>query len=145
MTINIAPPICLCGLTPDGRMVLGGLFQMSDTMGVPLWFMLDQAKERNFVVSFPHYFASAIEHGWDDIQTFGKIREALMEHGGMKDFDRIKQTCVVLFMRVADSMPGKTATDVGKRMRELIESDKLTQTLDQLISTNPVPALPTLG
>lgn len=123
--INLAPPICLCGFTADGRMVLGGAFQMADTMGVPLWFTLDQAEEKGCAISIPHYFASAMEHGWDDVQTFGKIREAFVDHGNPIDFDRVRLGCIAMFMDVARTMEGQAADAIGRRMRELIESDKV--------------------
>lgn len=124
-TINLAPPICLCGFTPDGRMVLGGAFQLADTMGVPLWFLIDQAEKKQCAISMPHYFASAMEHGWDDGQTFGKIRESLADLGNASDIERIKLGCIALFMDVARTMPGQPATEIGQRMRKLIESDAL--------------------
>ena len=119
--MNLAPPICLCGATPDGHPVIGGAFQLADTMGVPLWFSLDQAQERNCVISMPHYFASAIEHGWDDVQTFGKIREALADRGKLDDFEKIKLGCITMFMQVAKTMPGKPATEIGAAMRQMLE------------------------
>ena len=124
-TVNLAAPICLCGFTTDGRMVLGGAFQLADTMGVPLWFSLDQAEETQCVISMPHYFASAMEHGWDDVQTFGKIRESLADRGNASDLERITTGCIALFMDVAHTMPGQPATEIGRRMRELLESDAL--------------------
>jgi alanyl-tRNA synthetase len=106
-------------------MVLGGAFQMADTHGLPLTNTMDEAEKRSCVVSIPHYFASAMEHGWDDIQTFGKIREALSDTGRAQDMDRIKLGCMAMFMDVAHAMPGKNAMEIGQAMREKIESDKL--------------------
>ena len=121
----LTPPLCLCGVTSDGKMVLGGSFQMADTMGVPLWLSFDQARERGFVISLPHYFASAMEHGWDDVQTFGRMREALVDSGQPFDMEAIKQRCIAMFMEVARSMPGGSAAEVGRAMRENLEGDKL--------------------
>jgi len=123
--ITLADPLRLCGFTPDGRMVLGGAFQMADTHGVPLSFVLDQAEEKHCVISMPHYFASAMEQGWDDVQTFGKIREALSDCGNGADFERITLGCIAMFMNVAHAMPDAPATAIGRRMRELLEADAL--------------------
>ncbi len=106
------------GKTESGQNVLAGAFQMADTEGFPLTFSMDEASRRNCVVSFPHYFASAMEHGWDDEQTFSKIREALSDRGELGAFERIKTGCTFMFMRVAETMPGQPATAVGKKMRE---------------------------
>lgn len=123
--INLPPPICLCGYTDDGREVLGGAFQLADTMGVPLWVSLDHAEAMQCVVSLPHYFASAMEHGWDDAQAFGKISESLSDCGKGADRERVKHRCLAMFMAVAKTMPGKPATEIGRRMREMIELDIL--------------------
>ena len=106
-------------------MVLGGAFQLADSMGVPLWFSMDQADEHNCVISLPHYFASAMEHGWDDVQTFGKIREALVDRGNANDLERIKLECIALFMAVARTMEGSDAMAIGQRMKEMVEADAL--------------------
>lgn len=119
--IKLPPPLVFCGVTTDERMVIGGAFQMADTIGVPLWFSLDQAAEKNFVISMPHYFASAMEHGWDDADTFGKIREALADHGNLGSLDRIKTACIAMFMEVARTMPGQSAPAIGRKMREMLE------------------------
>ena len=117
----MTPPLCLCGFTVDGRPVLGGAFQLADTMGVPLWFSLDYAEEKQCVISMPHYFASAIEHGWDDEQIFRKIEESLADRGCRNDLEQIKIRCNLMFMDVAQMVPGKPATEVGRKMRELLE------------------------
>ena len=106
---------------------------MGDTNGVPLWHLLDEAEKNGCVISIPHYFASAIESGWDDIQTFKKIRESLVDHGGGKeDMDRIRLECIAMFMSVMKRMPNLTddesetrAIKVARQMRLEIESDPL--------------------
>ena len=122
--VNCVPPLCVCGVTADGREVLGGAFQLADTMGIPLWFALDQAKEKQCVISMPHYFASAIEYGWDDVQTFSRIRESLVDHGNVSDFENIKLGCIAIFTEVAKTMPGQSTTEIGRRMREMLEEGK---------------------
>jgi hypothetical protein len=133
--INLSPPICLCGFTEKGNMVLGGAFQMADTLGIPLSFSLDQAEEHDCFISIPHYFASAIEHGWDDIQIFSKIYEALQDRGHTKDFEKIRLGCIAMFMDVAKTMPEKPPSEMGKQMKELIESDKLAHKVMEKVVT----------
>ena len=117
--------VVLCGHTPDGRKVIGGAFQMADTHGYPLWASLDWAEERGYVISFPHYFASAIEHGWDDRQTFSKIREALADRGDISNYEHIRDGCVMMFMLFANQMPGKSAMEIATAMRESMEQIEL--------------------
>ena len=115
--------LILLGLTPDGRKVFGGAFQMADTLGLPLWASLDVAREQQCVISMPHYFASAMEHGWDGVQTFGKIKEALTDFGNPAVFEKIEQGCIAMFMKVAETMPDCSAVEIGKRMREMLEEN----------------------
>ncbi len=114
--------LSLCGHTSDGRRVLGGAFQLADTLGFPLTSSLDQADAHQSVISMPHYFASAMEHGWDDEMTFGKIREALADRGETRAFESIKLGCISLFMQVAETMPGQPATAIGRHMRQKLEA-----------------------
>jgi hypothetical protein len=124
--IMLKPPLCLVGYTAEAQPVLGGAFAMADTLGVPLAFSMDKAEEKGCVISIPHYFACAIEHGWDDTQAFGKISEALTDRGKGKDFERVQLSCIVMFSEVAGRMPeGATATEVAHRMRRELESDAL--------------------
>jgi len=122
---NLKPPLCLCGFTAEGNPVIGGAFQMADTYGFPLCFSLDEADKNKWVISIPHYFASAMEAGWDDVQTFGKIQEAFADRGSARSFEMIKCACIAMFMSASHEWPGKPATEVGRRMRLWIESDKM--------------------
>jgi hypothetical protein len=110
-----------CGLTADGRIVLGGAFQLADTLGFPLWASMDEAENRGCVISIPHFFASAIEHGWDDSRAFGMIRDALSERGKLGDFEAIHNGCISMFMDAAKDFPIHEARAIARRMREMIE------------------------
>lgn len=93
----------------------------------------------------PHYFASAMETGWDDEQTFSRIKEALVDFGNPGVMDKIKQGCVTMFMKVALTMPGCSAVEIGKRMRELIENNTAAQQLQpkpSQVSTAPIDGVP---
>ena len=92
---------------------------MADTHGVPLWFSLDEAERTGCVISLPHYFASAMEAGWDDVKTFGKIREAFADRGQKPEGIELK--LISIFMDVAKRLPGKDAMEIGKTMREDLE------------------------
>ncbi len=113
----------LCGKTTTGKPILGGAFQMADTHGYPLWLCMDSAAARGVAVSIPHYFASAMEAGWDDVQTFAKIEEALAERRELDKFEPMKTLLIGMFMEVAHTMPGQPATEIGKKMREQLEKN----------------------
>jgi len=108
------------GNTPDGKPVLGGAFQLADTSGLPLWAALEHATKRGAVISLPHYFASAIERGWDDRMTFAKMQEAISDAGIAVDFDAIRRGCMALFMEAAaDGYAG--SGDTSRKMRLKLE------------------------
>ena len=130
---QLKPPLCICGFTAEGNPVIGGAFQMADTYGFPLCFSLDEADKNKWVISIPHYFSSAMEAGWDDIQTFGKIQEAFADRGSARSFEMIKYACIAMFMSAAKEMPDKPATEVGRRMRLWIESDKMAKAAEEKI------------
>lgn len=114
--------ICVCGRTSDGRPIIGGAFFMVDTMGVPLSFLMDESERQGTVISLLHFFACAIEHGWDDKQAFAKIREALEDRGRGKDSDFVENECLRVFMNVARSNPNMiTAVEIATALRKLLE------------------------
>ena len=123
----IKKPLCLCGFTADEKPVIGGAFQLADTHGVPLGISLLIAKENGFVISLPHYFASAIENGWDDKQAFARIEEALFDVADQEKptMEEIRRYCIAMFMDAAHDIPGTPAIEIGKQMRERIEADAL--------------------
>ncbi len=106
---------------PDGKKLVVGAFQMADSQGFPLVNCMDWADKNNACISIPHYFASAMEHGWDDEQTFGKIREALSDRMEVASLQPIKDACASMFMYFAGKMPCKTAPEIGLVMREVLE------------------------
>lgn len=118
--IHLPKPLCLLGCTPEGKPVLGGAFQMADTKGIPLSISLDQARKWGMVISIPHYFASAIEHGWDQNQIQSHVREGFVDSGEpIPDF---MDKCFYLLFEVARKMEHSKSVEVGKKMREMMEA-----------------------
>lgn len=92
---------------------------MADTYGFSLADSIRAAEARGMTISLPHYFASAVEHGWDDVRISAHLREALIDLNRACDFERVWAGCVWLFMR--EAAPGRTAVEMGRRMREDLE------------------------
>ena len=141
MSLGLRAPFKLVGFTPTGQCVIGGAFQAGDTYGLPLWACLEQARENDMVISIPHYFASAIEHGWDDRQTFAKLREGFIDSGDRPDFESMEKMLLWMFMAIHKRHPElveneheTVATQVARLMREEIESDLLAKVV---IATAP--------
>lgn len=128
----VKPPLCICGVTKDDGFVFGGAFQMADTHGLPLSFSIDKARSMGCAISIPHYFASAIEHGWDDRNTFAHIKEAMQDCGLSEDFEAVKKACIVWFMALAHRFPEDDAVAIACKMRKRIESDAYAEALVSL-------------
>ncbi len=117
-------PIKQIGVTPDGKPVLAGAFQMADTFGFPLPDSIQQATEKGCVISIPHYFASAIEAGWDDEKAFNQIDVAFRDAGLPVKIQEIKEKCIALYMRFYES--GKDdAVAVATKMRTWLEGSAI--------------------
>lgn len=70
------------GKTPDGKVVVSGLFMMHDTMGLPLADIFSLSAEKNLQPSFPHFYDEAIEAGWRHKTIILRLREALADSHG---------------------------------------------------------------
>ena len=124
--MNLSGPLRVVGFTVKNQEVLGGTFQLADTHGFSLTDSLEQARKYNMVVSFPHYFAIAIEAGWDDEMVFRRIREAIRDSGDyLVEHEQMRLILIYMFMEVAKKHPGKLASEIGKEMRLEIEADAL--------------------
>ena len=51
------------GITTDNRIVLGGVFPLVGTHGIPLEIVLAYFKERGRVVDWPEYIGGALKDG----------------------------------------------------------------------------------
>lgn len=61
----------------DGTPVIGGLFQMHDTMGFPLGQSILECQKRGWVVSLGRFCFDAIKGGWSMRKIKTTIREAI--------------------------------------------------------------------
>lgn len=102
-----------------GERIIGGAFELADSHGLPLAMSIELARERNGEISLLHYFASALANGWDDRQTFGKIKEALSDIGEAHFFQLIEKICISFFN--AYHKEGMTSQEVGRGILEGIE------------------------
>jgi hypothetical protein len=56
-------------------------FFFMDTHGVPLSMQLHYAKEKNIIISLPHFYRDALAVGWTEEQAALRIEEALVDAG----------------------------------------------------------------
>lgn len=67
------------GKTPDCKCVVGGIFKLFDTLGMPLADLFSMCTEKNLQVSMPHFYDDAIASGWKHKTIILRLREALTD------------------------------------------------------------------
>ena len=65
------------GVTPDGIIVVDGIFKMFDTLGLPLADLFELCLSRNMWPSMPHFYDDAIKAGWKHKTIILRLRESL--------------------------------------------------------------------
>jgi hypothetical protein len=78
-------PLYFTGLTPDGRLLLGGVFRMKDEVGFPLDMSYEIAKEKGWLIDWMEYLADAGR------QKQPKIESCLREIGYLLGEDEAKK------------------------------------------------------
>lgn len=65
------------GVTEDGRSVMGGVFALYDTHGLPLEVAFEALRERGMVPSWVEFFDDARAAGWPYRRVLARLSEAL--------------------------------------------------------------------
>ena len=65
------------GITTDGKTVIGGMFKMYDTLGLPLDVVFELCKENGFVIDWLDFYWDTKEGGWKDKTFYLRIGNAL--------------------------------------------------------------------
>lgn len=74
-------PLSVIGIDTEGRPVIGGLFKMMDTFGLPLSMAINLCVERGITPGLYDFQQAAIKAGWSIDKTNREIREACFEAG----------------------------------------------------------------
>jgi hypothetical protein len=70
------------GTTEDGRIVVGNVFKLSDTHGVPLEIILDVFERKGIVIDWIEYTKDCIKSGWKLDTIIRKVEYPLADvHG----------------------------------------------------------------
>jgi hypothetical protein len=54
----------ITGKTEDGKLVIGGVFKLLDTHGIPLEITLDKLNESNMICDWIQFWKDGIKAGW---------------------------------------------------------------------------------
>ena len=64
------PGLKVTGKTEDGKLVIGGVFKLNDTYGLPLEITLDKLNEKNMLPDWIEFWQSAMKAGWTQERTW---------------------------------------------------------------------------
>lgn len=79
------------GVTEDGRDVIGGLFHMHDTKGVPLSVSLVILNMKGCVPDLHGFVLDALAHGWKFDSIVQRVREAVIDVHGVEYWKAIQE------------------------------------------------------
>lgn len=77
------------GITTDGKKVMDGVFELSDTHGLPLVVTLQLMKENDMIISPIHYYQEASKAGWKIKTITNRLTEALSDVYGKPHADEV--------------------------------------------------------
>lgn len=80
----------ITGYTEDGKKVVGGLFELFDTKGLPLTVSLALCQSKDMVPSIPAFVDSAIKAGWKNKTILSRMQEAYQDSYGDKFWQECK-------------------------------------------------------
>lgn len=69
------------GTTECGKMVVGGVYSMCGTHGIPLCVILTYFRENNLAIDCPDFIKDALEEGANIRSVKAKIEAALSDSG----------------------------------------------------------------
>lgn len=79
------------GKTDTGAPVIGGVFKLYDTYGLPLWAVLDQCAVRGLVIGWQAFYRDARAAGWKHKTIMTRVRADLTDGGNVAMRDEVLQ------------------------------------------------------
>lgn len=83
MTIN--------GKTHNNNIVVGNVFQLIDTKGVPLEVIVSEFTEFGYVIDWIDFYESSIKSGWNMFTSLNKIEYSLSSVKGEEYSNRVME------------------------------------------------------
>lgn len=94
----------IVGKTTEGHLVIGGIFRLVDTNGLPFGVVIDKIYERNWRVSWLDFLSEAFDSGWNEKTVFSKCREGIQDSLKMSKSDKAKIIEVIENIRNFDEL-----------------------------------------
>lgn len=101
----------ITGRTPNGELLVGGLFTLKDTHGMPLDMSCDLCRERGWHVDWFEYLLDAgRQEGWKWDAATAEMELLVGDQLGRELVDRYKQACALAWL------PSDDFTSVNQRL-----------------------------
>ena len=78
------------GITEDHKKVMDGVFEMYDTIGLPLPILFMIMKDKNMIPSPIHFYEDALKAGWNLKTIFNRLEEAYCDTYNEKFWKEVK-------------------------------------------------------
>jgi len=79
------------GKTEDGRIVMGGVFHMYASRGLPLPILFMGLQDNNMIPSPIHFYEDAEENGWKHKTIMDRLEEAYSDSYGNKFWKEVEK------------------------------------------------------
>lgn len=66
-------------VTPEGKLVMSGMFKLCDTYGIPYDVMLEQCIQNNMIPSWLHFYDDAVAAGWKEDTIYNRLETAIVD------------------------------------------------------------------
>lgn len=79
------------GKTADNKMVMSGVFKMSDTYGLPLVDVLFLLEQNNCICSWFHFYEDAKRSGWKEETIKSRLKDAVIDVYDKSFYDIVEE------------------------------------------------------
>lgn len=81
----------IVGVTPDNKYVIDGVYKYVGTIGLPLDIVLEELKDHDLVVSWPHYCMDGLKEGASPRSIKAKIYDSVRSIYGIDHANEIEK------------------------------------------------------
>ena len=82
------------GITPEGKLVMGGVFKFYDTKGMPLPILFMLMQDNNMIPQPLMFYDDATKGGWKHKTIMSKLEEAYCDSYGKMFWESVKPRLV---------------------------------------------------
>jgi len=88
----------IVGKTEDGRIVVGGLFELFNTLGIPLSVIFDFLVKEDLVPDLFGFVKEAKMKGWKDKTIYTRLSENIVDSFGKEYWKEVKNRLDIVIL-----------------------------------------------